>query len=290
MGSNDIKGNRGGLKIGVALGGGGARGLAHIGVLKVLEREGMPINYVAGTSMGGLLGALYAKGMTAGEIEKEALELSKIPRLVRLIDIRLRLSGSGLLKGARIYRFMLDQLGDTLCFPDLKLPYAAVTTDLLSGREVVLTKGSVASAVRATISVPLIFEPVEFGEYRLVDGGMLNNVPVDVAKKLGAERVVAVDVLPNFCANLPGGPVLVQPLEHKFLPASAHETYHVQLVMISAITELRLRRDPPDVLIRPDLPRTMGLFTGFDNPLEAIRAGEAAAEAQLDEIRALLDR
>jgi NTE family protein len=276
-------------RIGLALGGGGARGLAHIGVLKVLEREGLPIACVAGTSMGGLLGALYTKGMNSREIESEALQFTRIRRLARLIDIRIRLGGSGLLKGGRIYLFMTEKLGEALTFADLRLPFAVVTVDLVSGREVILTKGSVAAAVRATISVPAIFEPVEFDGYRLVDGGILNNVPVDVAANLGADRVIAVDVLPNFCANQPGGPITVQPLQHKILPKSAQETYNVQLVMIAAITELRLKQSPPHVLIRPELPPEMGLFTGFDRPGEAIAAGEIAAEAALPQIKALLN-
>jgi NTE family protein len=277
-----------GGKIGLALGGGGARGLAHIGVLKVLERAGVAIACVAGTSMGGMLGAMYARGMTPREIETEALHFTRIRRLARLIDIRLRLGGSGVIKGGRIYRFMTEKLGETLTFADLKLPFAVVTVDLLSGREVILTKGSVAAAVRATISVPAVFEPVEFDVYRLVDGGILNNVPVDVVRNLGAERVIAVDVLPNYCDNQPGGPIVAQPLRHKILPESVQETYNVQLVMIAAITELRLRQSPPDVLIRPDLPSDMGLFTGFERPAEAIAAGEVAAEALLPQIRDLL--
>ena len=270
MKSNHESGAAESPKIGLALGGGGARGLAHIGVLKVLQREGLPIICVAGTSMGGLLGALFAKGMSASEIESEALDFSRFGRLVSMVDLRLRLRGSGFLKGNRIYRLMLEKLGENLIFADLIMPFAVVTTDLNSGREVVLTQGSVAAAVRATISVPTIFEPVEFGVYRLVDGGMLNNVPVDVAHSLGAEKVIAVDVLPNYCANQAGGPIVVAPIKHKILPKSMQETYHVQLIMISSMTEMRLRTALPEVLIRPNLPDNMGLFTGFDRPAEAI--------------------
>ena len=116
-----------------------------------------------------------------------------------------------------------------------------------------------------------------------------DNVPVDVVKKLGADRVIAVDVLPNFCANQPGGPNVVRPLKHKLLPMSARETYHVQLVMISAITEMRMRETPADILIRPDLPNDMGLFTGFDRAHLAIMAGEKAAEENISIIKALID-
>lgn len=279
----------GDTRIGLALGGGGARGLAHIGVLKVLQREGIPVVCVAGTSMGGLIGALFAKGMNAGEIEAEALHFTRFRRLARMLDLQIRLRGSGILKGNRVYRFMMEKLGEDLTFADLIMPYAVVTADLNSGRQVILTQGSVAAAVRATISVPTIFEPVQFRNYRLVDGGMLNNVPVDVARNLGAKAVIAVDVLPNYCANQPGGPIVVEPLKHKILPESAQETYHVQLIMISAITEMRLRQLPPDVLLRPRLPNDMGLFTGFDRPAEAISIGEQAAEEMLPKIKSLLN-
>jgi NTE family protein len=276
------------IKIGLALGGGGARGLAHVGVLKVLERLEIPIACIAGTSMGGLVGALYANGYSSQEIEAEAMEIGKITQFMRLFDIRFRLRMRGLLKGSRIYRYMTEKLGEDLTFSDLNLPLGVVTTDIASGRTVVLASGSVAAAVRATISVPAIFEPVEFGDYRLVDGGMLNNVPVDVVRGLGADVVIAVDVLPNFCANKPGEPVKVSPLKHKFLPHMFQETYNVQLIMISALTEMRLRESQPEILIRPALPDDLGLFTGFDRPNVAIAAGEEAATALSTQIEVLL--
>jgi len=170
----------------------------------------------------------------------------------------------------------------------MEIPFAVVTADVISGREVVLTSGSVAAALRATISVPAIFEPVAFHEYRLVDGGMLNNVPVDVVRNLGADIVIAVDVLPNFCQNEPGEIPVVRPLKHRFLPNFAQETYNIQLIMISAITEMRMKQAKPEILIRPDLPEDLGLFTGFDKTSEAIAAGEAAAEAVLSQIEGLL--
>ena len=153
----------------------------------------------------------------------------------------------------------------------------------------ILASGSVAAAIRATISVPAIFEPIEFGDYRLVDGGMLNNVPVDVVRNLGADVVIAVDVLPNFCVNQPGMPLQVRPLEHKYVPRVIQETYNVQLIMISALTELHLRKSSPEVLIRPELPDNLGLFTGFDRPDVAIAAGEQAINACLPQIKALIN-
>ncbi|MFC1878865.1 patatin-like phospholipase family protein [Chloroflexota bacterium] len=276
------------VKIGLALGGGGARGLAHIGVLKVLERLKIPISCIAGTSMGGLVGALYANGFSSQEIEDEAMQVGQLRQFARFLDLRLKLRMRGLLKGGRIYRYMTEKLGEDLSFADLKLPLAVVCVDLIRGRQVILASGSVAAAVRATISVPAIFEPIEFGDYRLVDGGMLNNVPVDIVRNLGADVVIAVDVLPNFCANQPGGPLITHPLEHKYAPQMIKETYSVQLIMISALTEMQLRESQPEILIRPKLPIDLGLFTGFDRPGEAITAGEQAAVALMPQLEALL--
>jgi NTE family protein len=272
-------------KIGLALGGGGARGLAHIGVLRVLEREGIPIQCIAGTSMGGLIGALYLAGLSVDDIETEAMRLSRLKELVKLVDPHL--PTRGLLKGRRIYNYMSVRLGG-LSFSDLRLPLAMVAVDLVSGREVVLNQGSVASAVRATISVPGVFAPVELGTLRLVDGGVLNNVPADVARRLGAQVVIAVDVLPSFSANQPGGRVVVPPLRPRAVPGLASETWHIEMIMIAALTEFRLKEANPEVLLRPDLPNDMGLFVGFDRPKEAIAAGEAAVQLALPQIKALL--
>lgn len=274
--------------IGLALGGGGARGLAHIGVLKVLDRAGIPINVLAGTSMGGIVGALYAAGISSNDIETATLSaIGKFTDLLSLVD--LTFSQSGLLKGNRVYDLVATQLGPQRTFSSLRRPFAVVAVDTVSGREVVLDEGWVADAVRATMSVPGIFAPVEIGPYRLVDGGLLNNVPVDVVRRLGGEFVIAIDVLPNFGVNQPGQPPVVQPLSPRFMPRAYQDLWHIEMIMISALTEFRLRDNPPDVLIRPELPADMDMFMGFERPGVAIAAGELAAEAALPEIRARLE-
>jgi NTE family protein len=273
--------------IGLALGGGGARGLAHIGLLRVLEREGIPISFIAGTSMGGLVGALYAAGLSLAEVENEVKRYSQISEQLKLIDVSI--SGAGLsIRGRRIYNFLADLIGESLTFADLKLPLAMVAVDILTGRDVVLQGGTVIDAVRATISVPGVFMPMDLGPYRLVDGGVLNNVPVDVAQTLGDGPVVAVDVLPSFAENMPGRPALESGLQLSLGPAYLRETYNVLMIMIAAITGERLLHAPPDLLIRPTLPPDVTLLVGFSRADEIIDAGEAAAEAALPEIRALL--
>jgi NTE family protein len=273
-------------KIGLVLGGGGARGLAHIGILKVLLREQIPIDVVTGTSMGGIVSAMHAVGLSPEQMEAEATKRGEIGQIFKLID--LKLLGSGLLGGKRIKKMLADMLGAETTFADLRLPLAVVSTDYNSGREVVLKDGNLAEAVRATMSVPGVFEPVEIGGYKLLDGGVLDNVPVGVARSLGAEKVIAVDVLPNFRLNEPGQDPIVPPLKTKRVHKAYRQLWHVELVMIAALTEFRLKESPPDVIIRPDLPVDMDLLLSFDRPQEAIECGVQAAEAALPQIRKLL--
>jgi len=273
-------------RIGLALGGGGARGLAHIGILKVLQREQIPIAAIAGTSMGGIVGALYAAGKSLEEIEAEALKRGDIGQIFKLID--LRFMGSALLKGNRIRKLLAEMLGADATFADLRLPFAVVAADYNSGREVVLKAGKLVDAVRATMSVPGVFEPVEIEGYQLVDGGVLDNVPVGVARELGADKVIAVDVLPNFRLNQPGQEPVVPPLAPKRTPKAYRQLWHIELVMIAALTDFRLKEARPDVIIRPELPVDMDLLMSFDRPQEAIACGERAAEAALPHVRALL--
>jgi NTE family protein len=236
--------------------------------------------------MGGIVGAMHAVGLSPEQMEAEATKRGEIGQIFKLID--LRLVGSGLLGGKRIKKMLAEMLGAETTFADLRLPFAVISTDYNSGREVVLKDGNVADAVRATMSVPGVFEPVERDGYQLLDGGVLDNVPVGVARNLGAEKVIAVDVLPNFRLNEPGQDPIVPPLKTKKVPKAYRQLWHVELVMIAALTEFRLKESPPDVIIRPDLPVDMDLLLSFDRPQEAIECGVQAAEAALPQLRALL--
>ena len=178
-------------RLGVALGGGGARGLAHIGVLRVLEREGISVDYLAGTSMGGVMAAGYASGMSSYDLERETLAATRNNNMVRMVDPGL-LQG-GLIRGKKTLAFFKQIFGEKT-FAELPKKLAVVAVDLKSHQEVILQEGSVALALRATTSIPGIFEPFEINGQRLVDGGLLNNLPVDVVRNMGAEVVIAVDI------------------------------------------------------------------------------------------------
>lgn len=181
-------------KVGLALGGGGARGLAHIGVLKALKEESIPIDLIAGTSMGAVIGALYAKERKVDILEKMVLE-TDWKQLVRLVDLNL-LPGKGLVHGEKIKELLRSLIGDAR-FQDLEIPLAVVAADVQTSEEIIFHEGSVIEAVRASISLPVIFTPVKWGDRFLVDGGIVNPVPIDVVRNMGAEVVIAVNVIPS---------------------------------------------------------------------------------------------
>ncbi|HOB35227.1 MAG: patatin family protein [Firmicutes bacterium] len=174
-------------KIGLALGAGAARGLAHLGVLKVLEKYKIPVDFVAGSSMGALVGALYCAGLEADFLIKFARELPSRSW------VDLALPRSGLISGKKV-ETMLQMLTRNRDFSQLKIPFAAVATDIERGEAVVLKEGNVAAAVRASISIPVVFKPVRLGQRLLVDGGVVDRVPVSVVREMGADVVIAVDV------------------------------------------------------------------------------------------------
>ncbi|HLM59544.1 MAG TPA: patatin-like phospholipase family protein, partial [Pyrinomonadaceae bacterium] len=208
-------------KIGLVLSGGGARGFAHIGVLKVLEENHIPVDYVAGASMGGLVGALYATGRTPDEMEQligtldwdtllrgktafEALSYRRkedrrnLPGAITLGGKGARLNLPGSLNPGHEIGLVLDRLmlsyGDKTNFDLLPIPFRVVATDLVNAETVVLKDGSLAQSLRATMAIPGVFAPVELNGKILADGGILNNIPTDVAKQMGADIIIVVNI------------------------------------------------------------------------------------------------
>ena len=272
-------------RVGLALSGGGARGLAHIGVLKVLEREGIPVDFLAGTSMGGVIAAAYASGLGVECIEKEALRMGRLRNLITLMDRSLpRL---GLFEGQKVQEYLAGHLGD-ITFDELKIPLALLAVDLETGEEVVLRSGRVADAVRATISLPGVFAPFRLDGRLLVDGGVLNNLPADVVREMGADIVIAVDV----GAKIEDLPRLLE-AERKRLPLTQVpliiETLHRTVgIMEGWIIAQKLAQARPEVLIKPALSEDVSLFAGFNRVAECIAAGEEAAAAWVPVIRSAL--
>jgi NTE family protein len=186
--------NSEGKKLGYALGGGAARGLFHIGVLSVLEEYGIAPDIIVGTSMGSIIGAMYASGLKTDDLKQIACSIDW-KQIMRLTDI-VALPKSGLIQGKRIVALLKSILGDT-SFSQLKCKYAAVAADLYTGKQVVFTEGSLIEAIRASISIPGIFTPVRYEGRYLVDGGLVNVVPVSVCRDLGADFVIGVNVIPD---------------------------------------------------------------------------------------------
>jgi NTE family protein len=177
-------------KVGLVLGGGGGRGVAHIGVLKVLVENKIPIHFIAGTSSGAIFGALFSGGMNPYDMAKEA------HRTDWLKLVKIKLSWSGPVTGEGIERLIKDNIGDKN-IEDLRIPLRIIASDLKTGEKVVISKGNIAKAAHASAAIPGIFSPVQFEGRLLADGLIVDNVPVSTAKDMGADFVIAVDVVPD---------------------------------------------------------------------------------------------
>jgi len=275
-------------KVGLALSGGGARGLAHIGVLKVLEREGVPVDLLAGTSMGGVVAGAYAAGVSPAFMEQEAVRMASPRRLLSLADPALPLRG--LFQGQKVIDYLKQYLGDCT-FDSLERPLSLIAVDLETSEAVVLNQGCVTDAVRATIALPGLFKPVQRDGRLLVDGGILDNLPADVARQMGAEIVIAVDVIGN---NRTFSALNKTLSGHRYVPRGLANTFDVMLrsldVMMKEINERRLVEAAPEVIIRPDVPPDVSVILGFTQAADTIALGERAAAEALPEIRRALEK
>ena len=183
-------------KIGLALGSGGAKGLAHIGVIKVLEENNIAIDFIAGSSIGALIGGFYSATKDIKQVEEIALS-TNWRQVLSLIDPSLR---QGLISGEKIKKFIENHIGK-IYFQDLKIPFSAIATDLKTGETISINQGEMVSAIRASISFPLVFKPVEWEGKLLADGGLSLPVPVEIVRKMGAELVIAVNLDIDYFAN-----------------------------------------------------------------------------------------
>lgn len=183
------------VKIGLALGGGGALGMAHVGVLKALEENGIKPQIIVGTSIGSLVGGVYASGLPLDVIEEEALKV----KTSQLVDVSLNLMG--ILSGKSAMKLIKNIIKSDYLIEDLKIKFGAVAVNLADGEEVLFTSGSLLDSIRASISVPGVFVPFKIGNKYYVDGGVLNNVPENHVKNMGADFIVSVDLLSDYKPN-----------------------------------------------------------------------------------------
>lgn len=276
--------------IGLALGGGAARGIAHIGVLQVLEENDIFPNYVVGTSIGALVGGMYAAGISGSRMAQLAAGMRwrsllsfNIPTL-NLSFQNLSFAGGSLpfLEGATGF-FELDKLADwfesviggQIEFEQLNLPFAAIATDLITGDTLALNAGRIATAVRASCSVPGIFTPTQRDGRLLVDGGVSQNLPAAAARAMGADYVIAVNILPQG-----GATVFSRPGEVDYKP---HHIVDIAMYSIYALIRMtQVDESPAECVITPAIGHIS--FTDLGRADELIAAGRAATEAALPKL------
>ncbi|WP_100657298.1 patatin-like phospholipase RssA [Alteromonas flava] len=292
------------MKIGLALGAGAARGWTHIGIIKALEKMGINIDIVAGCSIGAYVGAAYASGKLL-ELEEWASSLTEW-QVFALLGVGIR--RGGIASGQKVF----DKLADDLCAESFELmnkPFAAVATDLYSGREVVFNSGEIGDSIRASCAIPGLFAPVEHGERYLVDGAVVNPVPVNLCRQLGADFVIAANLSADFRPQvleqnsiehekiqrktdefLNSKPSLLRQWfspgpkeEKKSMPGIMGVMSSSLEILQARVTRSRLAGDPPDILIEPQL-RDVGLLE-FHRAGELAQRGEESVQRLAEQIR-----
>ena len=283
-------------KFGLVLSGGGARGLAHIGVLKVLEENGLRPDFIVGASMGAIIGGIYASGKTVGEMEQfvnnfvfgdvldkkyplyklNLLEGKAKSSFMKYISIGASLNSlvkNSFLDPGRRIQYLFRQLTDDKTFEEAKTPFACTAVDILTGKVVVFNKGKLYIAMRASMSIPLVFEPLRYENMFLVDGGVLSNAPVCVARKMGAEVVVAVDVNPP-----------VKKKKEEELKGAFHMMWRISEITLDGLYRRELKE--ADYVV----PAYIHLDTlDFSRNMEAVKTGEEAMRLNINHIKELLE-
>ncbi|MFA5015454.1 MAG: patatin-like phospholipase family protein [Actinomycetota bacterium] len=257
-------------KIGLALGSGGAKGLAHIGVIKVLEENNIPIDFIAGSSIGAMVGGFYAVTKDVKRVEEIALN-TNWRQMLYLIDPSFR---QGLIGGRKVKKFISDNI-DKTNFEDCKIPLSVIATDLKTGAVVIINKGEIVPAIRASISFPLVFKPIEQDDRLLADGGLSLPVPVEVVRKMGADIVIAVNLDTNYFPN-----------DHK-------DKLGFYKIAINSINLLRYHLASwniidADIVINPKFGYVH--LAKFLNGKDIIIAGEKAAREALPQLQEIINR
>lgn len=252
-------------RIGLALGGGAARGFAHVGVIQVLEENGIRPVLVTGTSAGSLVAAMYASGKTGAQLQRVAETMEE----AAITDWTLPIFSRGMLRGEALARYVNSQVGSRL-IEEMPMPLGIVATDLNTGKDMVFQRGDTGTAVRASSAVPAVFQPVRISGHDYVDGGLVSPVPVGAARKMGAELVIAVDI-----SSMPEGSLTGGTLEILLQTFS---------IMGKSINNFELR--DADIVVRPAL---MGVSSAdFGARKRSIEAGRQAMLRLMPDLKAAI--
>ncbi len=258
-------------KIGLALSSGGAKGLAHIGVIKSLVKNNIPIDFIAGSSAGSLIGGLYAATKDIEKIEKIAKKLTYKDLIKIFYDPSLK---SGLITGNKTIQFLEDNFGK-YTIKKLKIPFKAIATDIISGKTIAINSGNLAKAIRASSSIPFLYQPIKYGKYYLIDGGTSCPMPVDIVKDMGADKIIAVNL---------EGYSFKKKIYKKFKKISVITTLKSTLnLMLHHLSRGNLEK--ADITITPEI--TNVPLTKFVNGEDLISIGEKATETIIDDIKKL---
>jgi len=280
-------------KIGLVLGGGGSRGIAHVGVLEVIEREKIPIDLIVGTSMGGIIGTLFALGIKPDVIAENMIRNMEGSNLLNM----------NLFSARRRQRAVQEQLEVAIgnkTFADTRIPVTLMAVDMLHGHEIALNEGLLMPALLATSAVPGVFPPVEMNGMQLADGGVIDSLATHIAYQQGAEKIIAVDVYPELEKDnpwidpisaivgiaMPFNPFGL-PNDWSRIPSTMAAIWRAVRVMTWHLHQQRLAEHPPHVLLRPGVDDYGSLdFKDVHGPLQA---GLATAESHLNKLKALVD-
>ncbi len=274
-------------RIGLALGGGGARGAAHIGVLRVLERENIPIDYLVGTSAGALIAALYSGGSSPDSIEKYALSgaIKKVYKtdisIFRALFIHLNRTiriffgkpfYAGLYNDHKLHRFVNESITNEVGDIEMEIPLHIIAVDLVSGSPVVIKSGDVGLAVQASTAIPGLRQPIPINDQLLIDGGVVRNIPIDEAKKMGSDIVIAIDVDS-------------QQEKYKKEDFKSFENTITRAINLGLRAQSEFLLDKADIVISPNLSGINILDLDPKSLRKAIEAGEESAIKKMPEIK-----
>jgi NTE family protein len=258
------------MKIGLALGSGGARGIAHLGVLKAIEKHGLTIDYISGSSMGAFVGAAYSAGVSLEKLEEIAISSTWQFAAKKFIP---SLSKSGFVDGAEISKFLYEVIGVN-SFEDLNIPLAIETTDLETGECITITQGELIPAIRASVAVPIILTPKIINDRVLVDGGLVSPIPIQTVRDMGADFIIAVDVMASpktdltYSENGYLDQIMNTVKQNKYYsiltkntPINRHQKKSVNIINVfmqtlsighSKVAEYQIKLEKPDILIQPE--------------------------------------